>query len=59
MAQCSLGMMYRKGEGVPKDDAEAAKWFRKAADQGDANAHSTSGSCAPTEKACRRMMQRP
>ena len=38
MAQCSLGMMYRKGEGVPKDAAEAAKWFRKAADQGDADA---------------------
>ena len=24
--------------GVPEDDAEAVKWFRKAADQGDAHA---------------------
>ena len=30
--------MYAKGEGVPEDDAEAVKWFRKAAEQGDADA---------------------
>ena len=28
--------MYAKGEGVPKDAAEAVKWYRKAADQGHA-----------------------
>jgi TPR repeat protein len=28
--------MYVKGEGVPKDDVEAAKWFRMAAEQGNA-----------------------
>jgi len=33
----ALGMMYNSGEGVKQDHAEAAKWFRKAADQGDAN----------------------
>ncbi len=27
--------MYREGEGVKKDHAEAAKWYRKAAEQGD------------------------
>ncbi len=27
--------MYARGLGVPLDYAEAAKWFRKAADQGD------------------------
>ena len=27
--------MYQLGEGVPKDPAEAAKWFRKAAEQGE------------------------
>ena len=37
-AQNNLGYMYYKGEGVPKDDAEAAKWYRKAAEQGEANA---------------------
>ena len=32
-AQFNLGSMYRKGEGVPENDAEAVKWYRKAADQ--------------------------
>ena len=27
-------MLFRSGEGVPEDDAEAVKWYRKAADQG-------------------------
>ena len=30
--------MYAKGEGVLKDDAEAVRWFRLAAEQGDASA---------------------
>ena len=30
--------MYRNGEGVPQDDAEAARWLRLAADQGHAEA---------------------
>jgi len=30
--------MYRKGKGVPKNKAEAVKWYRKAAEQGDADA---------------------
>ena len=34
-AQNNLGVMYAQGLGVPLDYAEAAKWFRKAADQGD------------------------
>jgi TPR repeat protein len=33
-AQTNLGVMYAEGKGVPKDDVEAVKWFRKAADQG-------------------------
>ncbi len=28
--------MYSTGRGVPKSDAEAAKWFCKAAEQGEA-----------------------
>jgi TPR repeat protein len=31
-------MIYDIGLGVPKDYAEAAKWFSKAAAQGDADA---------------------
>ena len=32
------GTCYQKGEGVRQDYAEAVKWLRKAADQGDADA---------------------
>ena len=35
VAQNNLGFMYAKGEGVPKDVAEAIRWFKKAAEQGD------------------------
>ena len=34
VAQYVLGLMYDNGQGVPKDDAEAVKWYRLAADQG-------------------------
>ena len=30
--------MYANGEGVPEDDAEAMRWFRLAAEQGNATA---------------------
>ena len=33
-----IGLMYAKGEGVPKDTEEALRWFRMAADRGDENA---------------------
>ncbi|MSR43556.1 MAG: hypothetical protein EXS19_05920, partial [Pedosphaera sp.] len=33
-AQYNLGVMYANGLGVPKDEVEAVKWYRKAADQG-------------------------
>jgi|ERR1019366_960287 TPR repeat protein len=37
-AQCGLGLMYDKGQGVPQGYAQAAAWYRKAAKQGDATA---------------------
>ena len=37
-AQYNLAQMYDNGIGVPENDAEAVKWFRKAAVQGYANA---------------------
>jgi hypothetical protein len=37
-AQFSIGHLYRAGEGVPADPKTAAKWFGRAADQGDAHA---------------------
>ena len=30
--------MYENGQGVPKDEAEAARWYKMAADQGNATA---------------------
>ena len=38
LAQVTLGEMHRKGQGVPKDDTEAVKWYLKAAEQGDVTA---------------------
>jgi TPR repeat protein len=39
LAQSNLGNMYRLGQGVLKDYAEVARWFRRAHEQGDALAH--------------------
>ena len=38
LAQYSLGVAYANGAGVPLDATEAVRWFRLAADQGDARA---------------------
>ena len=38
LAQYNLGMLYRKGRGVPQDDVQARKWYEKAAAQGQAKA---------------------
>ena len=35
--------MYAEGKGLPRDHTEAGKWFRKAADQGDAKAQANLG----------------
>jgi hypothetical protein len=37
-AQFVLGMMYRDGRGVLKDDVKAMQWIKKAAEQGYAEA---------------------
>jgi TPR repeat protein len=37
-AQSVLGVMFRKGEGVPKNSARAHMWFSFAAARGDAKA---------------------
>ena len=43
MAQSNLGASYYNGLGVTKDPKEAVKWFRKAAEQGYANAQANLG----------------
>jgi TPR repeat protein len=42
-AQYNLGSARAKGEGVPQDYTEAAKWYRLAADQGYAPAQTSLG----------------
>ena len=37
-AQFDLGVIYRQGDGTPKDAAKAVVWFKKAAEQGYAAA---------------------
>ena len=34
LAETTLGVMYDRGQGVPRDYEVAARWFRKAAEQG-------------------------
>ena len=42
-AQCSLGLCYYDGEGVPQNYTEAVRWTRKAAEQGDVIAQKNLG----------------
>lgn len=42
-AQIQLAMLYRDGDGGPQDKTEAARWFRKAAEQGAAAAQNEMG----------------
>ena len=39
-SQYFLGDMYADGDGVPQDYAEAVRWFRLAAEQGNVDAQS-------------------
>ncbi len=33
-----IGRLYQEGLGVPRDDVQAAQWYRRGAEQGDTNA---------------------
>ena len=44
-SEVELGLRYDKGAGVVKDHAEAAKWYRKAAEQNFAAAQDNLGIC--------------
>jgi uncharacterized protein len=44
-SEVELGRRYDKGEGVVKDHAEAAKWYRKAAEQNYVDAQYNLGMC--------------
>ena len=45
-----MGVMYAKGQGVAKDERQAAEWYRKAAEQGDASAQRLLGIAHHMEK---------
>jgi TPR repeat protein len=44
-AQFNLGVCYMLGRGVERNEREAAKWFRKAAELGDVHAQFNLGLC--------------
>jgi len=43
LAQSTLGNAYHLGKGVPKDEAEAIRWWQKAAEKGDLGAQMNLG----------------
>ncbi len=43
--QFQMGLRYAEGNGVPKSEAEAFRWWRRAADQGNADAQNMMGNC--------------
>lgn len=57
--QFQLGEDYHYGyNGKIKDYAEAAKWYRKAAEQGDADAQWALGLCMNMDMACPKVMRK-
>ena len=43
MAQNNLGWMYEEGRGVERDDVQAVAWYRRSAEQGEAQAQCNLG----------------
>jgi uncharacterized protein len=43
LAQYNMGVLYRKGRGVPQDDVQARRWYEKAAVQGQTKAQFSLG----------------
>ena len=54
-----VGDIYRRGEGVPQNDAEAAKWWRRAAEQGHTKAQYNLGAMYAKGRVCHRTTSRP
>ena len=57
-AQYNLADCYASGRGVAKDNVEALKWYRKAADGNNAEAQLTLALAAPMASAWHRIMSR-
>ncbi|MCA3585753.1 MAG: sel1 repeat family protein, partial [Methylocystis sp.] len=43
LGQANLGFMLREGRGIARDDAQAVQWFRRAAEQGNADGQANLG----------------
>ena len=54
-----LAALYRDGRGVPRDMAQAADWYRKAAEQGTRQRRPLSACSTPWARACRTTMWKP
>ena len=52
------GRLLHNGQGVAKDQVEAVKWYRKAAEQNYAKAQYNLGVCYEQAKAWRRIRRR-
>jgi TPR repeat protein len=52
-SELELGRRYNKGEGLAKDEVEAVKWYRKAAEQNLAKAQYAMGVCYERGDGCR------
>jgi len=50
LAEQNLGVYYALGQSVTNNDSEAAKWYRKAAEQGFAEAQLDLGRCFDSGK---------
>ena len=59
IAQLKLARAYEHGDGVPQDDQIAAEWYRKAAEQGNAEAQNSLAEMYLTVKAWSRTSNRP
>lgn len=49
-AQYNYGRVHDEGTGVPRDFAEAAKWYREAAEQGHPLGQPSSARCMSPER---------
>lgn len=58
-AQILVGMMHELGQGVAKNGAAAAEWYRKAADRAGPPPRATSAPSTRKVWVCRRIMCRP
>lgn len=53
-AQYDLGVTYVDGRGVSQDDAEAMRWYRLTAEQGQPPRRAASGAGTSAVEACRK-----